>query len=332
MEGRISSALISVYDKSGLLPLIESLTRLDVTVYSTGGTRDFIEENGYDCVPVEEVTGYPSILGGRVKTLHPKIFGGILARRNHKEDTGQLAQFEIPAFDLVLVDLYPFEETVRSGASEQEIIEKIDVGGVSLIRAAAKNFQEVLVIPSKQYYPVLEQVLKMQSGISTRTQRREMMIKAFEVTSHYDQMIRNYFSGSPVYPLRYGENPHQKAVFYGDLKSSLKQLNGKDLSYNNLLDVESALLLMHDFQSPGFAIIKHNNACGAALDNDSVEAWKKALAGDPVSAFGGIIISNSTISSDVAAEIHKLFFEVLIALLQTISLRLNRSRTFFLPM
>ncbi|MEP7263974.1 MAG: bifunctional phosphoribosylaminoimidazolecarboxamide formyltransferase/IMP cyclohydrolase [Bacteroidota bacterium] len=313
MEKRINSALISVYKKDGLAPLIKLLSDLDVTMYSTGGTRDFIEQQGGECVPVEAVTGYPSILGGRVKTLHPKVFGGILARRDHQEDISQLTQYEIPTYDLVIVDLYPFEETVTSGAVESEIIEKIDIGGVSLLRAAAKNFTDVLVISDAADYTPLLNMLSKQKGVTTLAQRREMMAKTFEVTAHYDKMIGNYFSGKPLQVLRYGENPHQKGVFHGDLSKMLTQLNGKELSYNNLLDIEAAVNLIRDFSECSFAVIKHNNACGFATDADPLTAWKKALAGDPVSAFGGVIITNRNVDVTTASELSKLFFEVLIA-------------------
>ena len=313
MERRIQSALISVYNKEGLASIIEVLKKLNVTIYSTGGTRDFIEKCGVDCVPVEEVTGYPSILGGRVKTLHPKIFGGILARRDNKEDLDQLFQYEIPLFDLVITDLYPFEETIQKGASEKDIIEKIDVGGVSLIRAAAKNFNDVLVIPSRNQYSFLLNIILQNKGFSSLVQRKEMMVCAFSVTSNYDSLIHNYFSGNKAIPLRYGENPHQLALYHGNLKDAVEQLHGKELSYNNLLDVDAAIALINDFNEPAFAVIKHNNACGFATDSDLFTCWKKALAGDPVSAFGGVIITNRDVTKTVAEEINKLFFEVLIA-------------------
>jgi phosphoribosylaminoimidazolecarboxamide formyltransferase/IMP cyclohydrolase len=313
MDKQIRSALISVYKKEGLAPIIRQLSNLDVVIYSTGGTRAFIEEMDVECIPVEAVTGYPSILGGRVKTLHPKVFGGILARRDHQEDISQLTQYEIPTYDLIIVDLYPFEETVLAGASESEIIEKIDIGGVSLLRAAAKNFTDVLVISNADDYAFLNKILEEQEGIATQQQRREMMVRTFEVTSHYDRMIGNYFSGKPSHVLRYGENPHQKGIFYGDLEKMFSQLNGKELSYNNLLDIEAAINLINDFAEPTYAVIKHNNACGIASDPDPLAAWKKALAGDPVSAFGGVIVTNTAVDEAVADSIHQLFFEVLIA-------------------
>ena len=313
MEGRIQSALISVFNKENLEPIIERLKELNVTMYSTGGTRTFIEECGADCVPVEEVTGYPSILGGRVKTLHPKIFGGILARRDHNEDLSQLYEYEIPLFDLVIVDLYPFEETIAKGGSQVDIIEKIDIGGVSLIRAAAKNFNDVMVIPSRNEYSYLLNVLSQQAGIGTLAQRKQMMVRAFEVTSGYDAAIQRYFSGSKSVALRYGENPHQQGVFHGHLNDLVDQLHGKELSYNNLLDIDAAIALINDFKDPAFAVIKHNNACGLATDVDLLSAWKKALAADPVSAFGGIIITNKGVTKAIAEEINKLFFEVMIA-------------------
>ncbi len=313
MEKRIKSALISVYNKEGLAPVIKLLSELDVAIYSTGGTRTFIEEQGAECIPVEEVTGYPSILGGRVKTLHPKVFGGILARRHHQEDITQLSQYEIPTYDLVIVDLYPFEETVRAGGTEQEIIEKIDIGGVSLIRAAAKNFGDVMVISRASDYLFLSKILSEREGISTLAERRAMMVAAFGVTSHYDKMIQNYFSGKPSQILRYGENPHQQGTFHGDLAKMFTQLNGKELSYNNLLDIEAAVNLINDFTECTYAVIKHNNACGLATDQSPFAAWKKALAGDPVSAFGGVIVTNRMVDVATAQDLTKLFFEVLIA-------------------
>jgi len=313
MQKKIRSALISVYKKDGLAEIIKRLSELDVAIYSTGGTREFIEQLEVECIPVEEVTGYPSILGGRVKTLHPKVFGGILARRNHQEDISQLTQYEIPTYDLVIVDLYPFEETVRAGAPEEDVIEKIDIGGVSLLRAAAKNFHDVLVISSAADYSFLSAILKNQNGETSLAQRKEMMVRSFEVTSHYDKLISNYFSGNPSKVLRYGENPHQQGVFHGDLEKMFTQLHGKELSYNNLLDIEAAVNLIMDFNGCTFAVIKHNNACGLASDNNPLAAWQKALAGDPVSAFGGVIVTNHPVDEMVAAEINKLFFEVLIA-------------------
>ena len=313
MERKILSALISVFNKDHLAPIIKGLSALNVTLYSTGGTRGFIEQCGAVCIAVEEVTGYASILGGRVKTLHPKVFGGILARRDHPEDLSQLYEYQIPVYDLVIVDLYPFEETVNKGASETDVIEKIDIGGVSLIRAAAKNFRDVLVVSTKEDYSFLQNIIDQQRAVSTLAQRKEMMSKAFAVTSAYDSAIQHYFSGSEKVTLRYGENPHQQGVFHGNLKDVIQQLHGKELSYNNLLDIDAAISLINEFQEPAFAVIKHNNACGLAIDNNLLLAWRKALAADPVSAFGGIIITNRPLQKEVAAEINKMFFEVLIA-------------------
>ena len=313
MDKKIQSALISVFNKDHLAPIIKGLSALNITLYSTGGTHEFIVACGADCIPVEEVTGYASILGGRVKTLHPKIFGGILARRNHQEDLAQLFEYQIPLYDLVIVDLYPFEETVSQGSTESAIIEKIDIGGVSLIRAAAKNFNDVLVISTKEDYQFLQNIIDQQGAVSTLAQRREMMTRAFAVTSEYDTAIQDYFSSKEKVTLRYGENPHQKGIFHGNLKEVIQQLHGKELSYNNLLDIDAAIALINEFQEPAFSIIKHNNACGLASDVNLLLAWKKALAADPVSAFGGIIITNRPLQKEVAEEINKLFFEVMIA-------------------
>jgi phosphoribosylaminoimidazolecarboxamide formyltransferase/IMP cyclohydrolase len=325
MENKqITSALISVFYKDGLEPVIEALKKHNVTIYSTGGTQSFIEKLGAKVVPVEQVTGYPSILGGRVKTLHPKVFGGILARRSNNEDVATLEEYEIPAIDLVIVDLYPFEETVAKGGTEQEIIEKIDIGGVSLIRAAAKNFSDTLIVCDKKDYQSLAEVIEKQNCSTTLEQRRYHAGKAFHVTSHYDGLIFRYFdkdqsalklSSADKYPLRYGENPHQQAAFFGKLNEIFDQLHGKELSYNNLLDVDAAVNLAGDFKTNDhlFAILKHNNACGVAIRKNGLEAWSAALAGDPVSAFGGIIITNKEIDEATAAEIDKLFCEVLIA-------------------
>lgn len=321
---KIKNALISVFYKDNLEPLIRQLNALGVTFYSTGGTEKFIRDLGCNVVPVEDLTGYPSILGGRVKTLHPKVFGGILNRRELADDQSQIAQYEIPEIDLVIVDLYPFEETVSSGASEQDIIEKIDIGGISLIRAAAKNFKDVVIIASKNDYTTLENIIKESNGETTLEQRKDFARKAFNVSSHYDTAIFNYFnqedpievfkqSEQNAQVLRYGENPHQKGVFYGDLNAMFDKLNGKELSYNNLVDVDAAVALIDEFTEPTFAILKHTNACGVASRADLTEAWKVALACDPVSAFGGVLITNGTIGKDTAEEINKLFFEVLIA-------------------
>lgn len=323
-EKRIKSALISVYDKENLEALVRKLHELDVDIISTGGTKDFIEKLGINVTAVEELTGYPSILGGRVKTLHPKVFGGILARRDLDSDIDDLQKFDIQGIDLVIVDLYPFEATVASGASENEIIEKIDIGGISLIRAAAKNWNDVVIIPSKEHYPLLMDILAKQEGVSTITWRKELAIEAFHITSHYDTAIFNYLNSpkkkrvfkqsiSMVKPLRYGENPHQRGTFYGSFHELFDQLHGKEISYNNLLDIEAALYLIDEFTETTFAILKHNNACGIASRPDLIEAWKCALAADPVSAFGGILITNRKIDQETSVEIDRLFFEVIIA-------------------
>lgn len=325
MENKqIRSALISVFYKDGLEPVVEALKKHNVTIYSTGGTQSFIEKLGGKVVAVEDVTGYPSILGGRVKTLHPKVFGGILARRDNTGDLATLEEYEIPSIDLVIVDLYPFEETVQKGGTEDEIIEKIDIGGVSLIRAAAKNFNDTLIVCDKADYSQLAEVINTQNCSTTLAQRKYHAGKAFHVTSHYDGLIFKYFdtgnealklSVRDKYPLRYGENPHQQAAFFGKLTDMFDHLHGKELSYNNLLDVDAAVNLAGDYHTGDalFAILKHNNACGVALRKTSLDAWKDALAGDPVSAFGGVIITNKAIDETVAAEIDKLFCEVLIA-------------------
>jgi len=321
---KIKNALVSVYYKDNLAPLIQLLNKYGVTFYSTGGTEAFIREQGVDVVPVEDLTSYPSILGGRVKTLHPKVFGGILARRPLESDQQQLAQYEIPEIDLVIVDLYPFEETVASGAAAQDIIEKIDIGGISLIRAAAKNFNDVVIISSKNDYTELEEILANQEGATTVEQRREFAKRAFNTSSHYDTAIFNYFNQEnplPVFKqsiqdaqtLRYGENPHQKGVFYGDLDAMFTKLNGKELSYNNLVDVDAAVAIIDEFEEPTFAILKHTNACGVASRASVNEAWTAALACDPVSAFGGVLITNGEVNKETAEEINNLFFEVLIA-------------------
>ena len=322
---KIKSALISVYHKDGLAPIVQALHQLGVTIYSTGGTQKFIEENGVPVTPVEALTSYPSILDGRVKTLHPKIFGGILARRA-ADHLGQLTQYDIPAIDLVIVDLYPFEETVAQTNDESAIIEKIDIGGISLIRAAAKNYKDVLVIPSMESYPELLHILTEQGGTSTIEQRKSMAQKAFMISSHYDTAIFNYFdegTDTAVFKqsfhkgqtLRYGENPHQKGQFFGDIDELFEKLGGKELSYNNLVDVDAAVHLIAEFKNaaPTFAILKHTNVCGLAIRSTIAEAWKDALAGDNISAFGGILISNSTIDLQTAQAIDKIFYEVLIA-------------------
>ena len=320
----IKNALISVYYKDNLEPIIHELNRLGVKIYSTGGTETFIRDLGVDVIPVEDLTSYPSILGGRVKTLHPKVFGGILARRGFEGDEQQLEQYAIPEIDLVIVDLYPFEETVKSGAAEEDIIEKIDIGGISLIRAAAKNFKDVIIVASKNDYTLLEELLKSQNGETTIDQRRQFAHKAFNITSHYDTAIFTYFDREEPLPvfkqsiqssqvLRYGENPHQKGTFYGDLDAMFTKLHGKELSYNNLVDVDAAVALIDEFTEPTVAILKHTNACGIASRDSIKQAWVDALACDPVSAFGGVIIANGEIDAETAAEISKLFYEVLIA-------------------
>jgi len=321
---KIKNALISVFDKTGLDVIVKQLNDYGVTIYSTGGTQKFIEDLGIKVERVEDLTSYPSILGGRVKTLHPKIFGGILNRRDNEGDQAQIKEFDIPEIDLVIVDLYPFEDTVASDATHADIIEKIDIGGISLIRAAAKNYKDVVIIPSKDQYQTLSTILAQGNG-TTLGQRKDFATATFNVSSHYDTQIFNYFnqkdsrafkaSYSPANALRYGENPHQSGVFYGDLDAMFDKLHGKALSYNNLLDVDGAVNYMAEFkdEKPTFAILKHNNACGLATRNTLLEAYNDALAGDPVSAFGGILISNKTIDLATANEIHKLFCEVVIA-------------------
>lgn len=322
---KIKSALISVYYKDNLESIIALLKKHDVTIYSTGGTQKFIEDQGAEVIPVEELTSYPSIFGGRVKTLHPKIFGGILYRRDNEGDLSQAGEYDIPAIDLVIVDLYPFEETVASGASEADIIEKIDIGGISLIRAAAKNFKDVTIIASKDQYTELEGRLTEQDGATTLADRRYFAAQAFQVSSNYDTHIFNYFNEAENIPalkvsetkakaLRYGENPHQKAHFYGDMEALFDQLNGKELSYNNLVDVDAAVNLIAEFKGEtAFAILKHTNACGVALAPTVKEAYQKAFDADTTSAFGGVLITNQTVDKDAAEEMHSLFFEVLIA-------------------
>lgn len=320
----IKTALISVYHKDGLDEVVYQLKKYNTKIYSTGGTLKFIEDCGVQVESVENLTGYPSILGGRVKTLHPKIFGGLLARRGNENDLFQLQEYEIPEIDLVIVDLYPFEDTVASGASEQEIIEKIDIGGVSLIRAAAKNFRDVTIISSRSQYKLLLDLLDNNDGKISLDERKHFALQAFNITSHYDSAIFNYFA-TDTNPtafklslleskqLRYGENPHQKGLFFGDLDSVFTQLHGKEVSYNNLLDIDAAMSLINEFDEPTIAILKHNNACGLASRENLVDAWRDALAGDPVSAFGGVIIANEAININTAKEMDKLFFEVLIA-------------------
>jgi phosphoribosylaminoimidazolecarboxamide formyltransferase / IMP cyclohydrolase len=328
MEKKIQSALISVFYKDGLEPVVRLLNELGVTIYSTGGTQAFIESLGLPCVPVEAVTAYPSILGGRVKTLHPKIFGGILGRRDVEQDRLEMKDFEIPAIDLVIVDLYPFEETVASTSVEKAIIEKIDIGGPSMIRGAAKNFRDLLVVASKDDYAPLETMLYEQKGTTTLEQRRAYAARAFNIVAHYDVAIAQYFNpGSEAHFLasagnprimRYGENPHQKGIYYGDLGQWFTQLNGKELSYNNLVDVDAAVQLITEFGEAGasesvFAIIKHTNVCGIASRKGVKDAWDAALAGDPESAFGGVLVCNGQVGADTAQAINEIFFEVLIA-------------------
>lgn len=321
---KIKTALVSVFYKDGLEEILSLLNADGVKFLSTGGTKSFIESLGYSCQAVEDLTGYPSILGGRVKTLHPKVFGGILNRRENEGDRQQIAQYEIPEIDLVIVDLYPFEATVASGASDADIIEKIDIGGISLIRGAAKNYNDVVIVASKQQYAHLAEMLKASGAESTLEQRRWFAKEAFAVSSGYDAAIYNYFAGADADDLRialngqramrYGENPHQKGFFYGDLNAMFDQLHGKEISYNNLLDIDAATQLMAEFGTePTFAILKHNNACGVATRPTILQAWTDALAGDPVSAFGGVLISNTEIDEEVANEINKIFFEVIIA-------------------
>jgi phosphoribosylaminoimidazolecarboxamide formyltransferase/IMP cyclohydrolase len=321
---KISSALISVFDKDGLGPIVLKLHEQGVTFYSTGGTEAFIKDMGIPVIPVEDVTSYPSILGGRVKTLHPKIFGGILNRQDNESDVQQMEEFAIPQIDLVIVDLYPFEKTVASGAPEADIIEKIDIGGISLIRAAAKNFKDTVIVASVDDYSLfLDTIIKNNGGTSLE-ERKLFATKAFHVSSNYDTAIFNYFNTDETYfkqsvangqTLRYGENPHQKGWFFGDFDKMFTKLHGKELSYNNLLDVDAAVNLMGEFKNDGptFAILKHNNACGLATRNTVKEAYLDALAGDPTSAFGGVLISNAKIDKAAAEEINKLFCEVVIA-------------------
>ncbi len=320
---KIKTALVSVFHKEGLDEIITKLHADGVEFLSTGGTRQFIESLGYPCKAVEDLTSYPSILGGRVKTLHPKVFGGILCRRGLEQDLEQIATYEIPEIDLVIVDLYPFENTVASGAEEPAIIEKIDIGGISLIRAAAKNFNDVVIVASQAQYKPLYDMLVEHGAATTREERRWFAKEAFSVSSHYDSAIFNYFDaeegtsfrssvGTPK-ALRYGENPHQKGQFFGDLEAMFDQVHGKEISYNNLLDINAAVDLIDEFEEVTFAILKHNNACGLASRPSVLEAWKAALAGDPVSAFGGVLVTNAVIDKETAEEINNLFFEVIIA-------------------
>lgn len=321
---KIKTALVSVFHKDGLDEILKLLHAGGVKFLSTGGTRSFIESQGYPCEAVEDLTGYPSILGGRVKTLHPKVFGGILNRRELAGDREQIKQYEIPEIDLVIVDLYPFAETVKSGASAEDIIEKIDIGGISLIRAAAKNFNDVVIVASKNQYAILASMLREHGAESSLEERRLLAKEAFAVSSGYDTDIFNYFDTAEgpsamrvaldgEKKMRYGENPHQRGFFFGDFEAMFKQLHGKEISYNNLLDIDAAVSLISEFEEPAVAILKHNNACGLACRPTVLQSWTDALAGDPVSAFGGVIITNRGIDKNVAEEMNKIFFEVVIA-------------------
>ncbi len=320
---KIKSALISVFHKDGLDEIVTALGKLGVKIYSTGGTQKFVESLGVPVTAVEDVTGYPSILGGRVKTLHPGVFGGILARRDNAQDLQQLQQFNINEIDLVIVDLYPFEDTVASGADNQAIIEKIDIGGISLIRAAAKNYKDVVIVASKAQYAQLAELLKTKNGETDEEDRYDLARQAFGVSSHYDSAIFSYFdrdkqdglrvTADGRMHLRYGENPHQQGAFYGDFAKMFDQLHGKEISYNNLLDIDAAVGLINDFSDTTVAILKHNNACGVAVRPTLLQAWQDALAGDPESAFGGIVITNRAVDKATADEMNKIFFEVVIA-------------------
>ena len=326
MQKKIKSALLSVFYKDGLEPLVRTLNEHGVTIYSTGGTQQFIEQLGIECIPVESVTDYPSILGGRVKTLHPKVFGGILARRAVDQDLKEMKEYQIPEIDLVVVDLYPFEETLANTTEEKLIIEKIDIGGPSMIRAAGKNFSDLLVIASKSDYASAIEMLSAQQCSTTLEQRKSYAAKAFQIVAHYDVVISNYFNpendtqflysqGNPQI-MRYGENPHQKGVFFGKLSELFNQLHGKELSYNNLVDVEAAVQLIGEFKGETestFAIIKHTNVCGISTRKTTEEAWRDALQGDPESAFGGVLVCNTAINKATAEQINEIFFEVLIA-------------------
>jgi len=337
---KIRNALVSVYHKDGLEEILIKLNMEGVTFLSTGGTQQFIESLGLPCNAVEDLTGYPSILGGRVKTLHPKVFGGILARRELTGDVKQCVEYNIPEIDLVIVDLYPFEDTVASEASSEDIIEKIDIGGISLIRAAAKNFSDVVIVASKVQYDALLNILNEQGAETTYEDRKWFAKEAFMVSSGYDSAIFNWFdngggtafryAGNNAKSLRYGENPHQTGVFFGNFDDIFEQLQGKEISYNNLLDIDAAISLINDFDETTFAILKHNNACGVASRQVLKDAWADALAGDPVSAFGGVLVTNAVIDRETAEEINKIFFEVIIApdydveALKILTLRKNR--------
>ncbi len=320
---KIKNALISVYHKEGLDEIIKTLDQLSINIYSTGGTYDFIKNIGIEAKTVESLTSYPSILGGRVKTLHPKVFGGILGRRELEDDQKQMAEYEIPEIDLVIVDLYPFEETVAAGGTNQEIIEKIDIGGISLIRAAAKNYKDVLIVSTQKLYEPFLNLLKEKQGETSEEDRKFYAAQAFNVSSHYDTAIFNYFNQDELdvfkqsiqesKTLRYGENPHQKGFYFGKLDEVFEQLHGKEISYNNLIDLDAAVSLIKEFEEPTFAILKHNNACGLATRQNLTEAWKDALAGDPLSAYGGVLITNREIDLATAEEMNKLFFEIVLA-------------------
>jgi len=320
---KVKTALISVFYKDGLDRILKQLQKHEIEIYSTGGTYKYIIEKGYEAKSIESLTSYPSILGGRVKTLHPKVFGGILARRSETEDQKQLSEYEIPLFDLVIVDLYPFEETLKKSKDEQSIIEKIDIGGISLIRAAAKNFNDVLVVSSMSMADELISLLNEKNGYSSLEDRKYFAAYAFDISSHYDIAIFNWINPGNIDTfklsqgnaniLRYGENPHQQGIFYGKLDKIFKQLHGKAISYNNLLDLDAAINLINDFDETTFAVIKHNNACGLASRRELKQAWIDALAGDPVSAFGGVLITNREIDFETAEEINKIFFEIILA-------------------
>lgn len=322
MNKKIASALISVFYKEGLEPLVRELENLGVTIYTTGGTQNFIQNLGIGVTPVENLTTYPSILGGRVKTLHPSVFGGILGRRNNETDVQEMKEYHIPEIDLVIVDLYPFQETVAQTSEEKLIIEKIDIGGPSMIRAAAKNFSDVTVIASKEDYQPFLDLLREQKGELTLAQRRSFAARAFSIVADYDIAIHNYFhqeapmtviGAGPQTVLRYGENPHQQAIFYGNLQACFGQLHGKEISYNNLVDIDAAMELIREFQETTFAIIKHTNVCGIASRPTVEQSWKDALAGDPESAFGGVLVCNREIDASTAGAINEIFFEVLMA-------------------
>jgi len=324
MTKKITSALISVFNKNGIEPIVQTLHQLGVQIISTGGTYDFIQKMGIPVTSVDSITSFPEILGGRVKTLHPAVFGGILARRNNENDLLQIEEHKIPLIDCVIVDLYPFEDTVKSTNEESKIIEKIDIGGIALIRAAAKNFKDTIIVPDRRYYDEFLELLNNKQGITEEADRKKFATYAFAVSSHYDTMIFKYFNESFHLPyfkesfiehqaLRYGENPHQKAWWYGDFESHFEKLNGKEISYNNLLDIDAAVQLISDFDEPTFAIIKHNNACGVASRSTIYDAYVTALSSDLISAFGGILVANRKIDLTTAQEIHKLFFEVIIA-------------------